>query len=70
MDDTDLKGYGFWLLAIVESLMVFFAFWLGQLVNGLPIEIFTLIATILGASQVLVFKLIKKYFKIEKEEEI
>ena len=64
MDDVMMKGVGLWLLTIVESIMVFVAFWSGQLVNGLPIEIFTFISTILGASQILVFLIIKKYFKI------
>ena len=59
-----MKGVGMWLLVIVESLMVFLAFFLGNLVNGLPIEFFTMIATIMGASQVLIFLVIKKYFKI------
>ena len=67
MDDTDLQGYGYWLLTVIEALMVFIAFWLGHLVNGLAIELFTMLSVMIGASQVLIFKLVKKYFKIPTE---
>lgn len=64
MDDVLMKGVGMWLLVIIESIIVFLAFWLGRLVNGLPIELFAMISTIMGASQVLIFLAIKKYFGI------
>lgn len=64
MDDVIMKGVGAWLLIIVEAIMVFIAFWMGHLVNGLPPELFTLVSTVIAASQILVFLIIKKIFGI------
>lgn len=65
MDNVVFKGIGIWLLAIIESIVVFLAFMLGQVTNGLPIEIAFFIGTLLASSQVLIVLIVKHYFKIE-----
>ena len=64
MDDVVIKGIGLWLLAIIESLFVFLAYMIGHFVNTIPAEFAVMIASILGSSQVLIFLIIRKYFKI------
>ena len=59
-----MKGIGIWLLALIESIFVFLAFMIGHSVNGIPAEVAVMLATMLGSSQVLVFLVIKHYFKI------
>ena len=68
VDDAIIRGIGYWVLTIVEAFMVFLAFWLGALVNGLPVEVYSFISVLLGASQVLIFLIVKKFFKIKDEE--
>lgn len=64
MDQIVLKGIGIWLLAIIESIVVFIAFMLGKMTNGLPIEIAIFIGTMLASSQVLLVLIVKHYCKI------
>jgi hypothetical protein len=68
MKDYLMKGIGIWLLAIVESTFVFAAYWIGHLINGLSAEFGVFISTIMGASQVLIFLIIKELFKLTEEE--
>lgn len=65
MDDVTLKGVGFWLLTVLEAIVVFIAFMLGKWSNGLSPEFATLIGTILIATQVLLVLFIRKYFKTD-----
>ena len=68
MDDISMKGIGIWLLAVVEAIMVFLAYLVGHFINHIPAELAVFIASILGSSQVLVFLIIKNYFKITEED--
>lgn len=68
MEDVILKGVGCWLLAIVESLMVFVSYLIGHFVNTIPAEFAVMVGSILGATQILLFLLIKWKFKLTDEE--
>ena len=64
MDEVIMKGIGLWLLAVIESLVVFIAFCIGHAVNGMPAELAVCLGSMLGSSQILVFLIIRKLFKI------
>ena len=64
MDDVLMKGIGLWLLAIIESFFIFAAYLIGHFINTIPAECAVMIASMLGSSQVLVFLIIRHYFKI------
>lgn len=68
MKDVLMKGIGCWLLAIVESIMVFGSYILGHFVNHIPAEFAIFLASILGATQILLFLVIKTYFGLTSEE--
>ena len=64
MEDVIIKGIGCWLLLIIQALFVFIAYMIGHFVNTIPAEFAVMVGTMLGASQVLAFLIIKHYFKI------
>ena len=65
MDDVTLKGVGIYLIAILESIIVFVGFLLGKFTNGFPVEFAVFIGSLLMSTQVLIVLIINKYFKIE-----
>ena len=64
MDDVLMKGIGLWLLAIIEAFFIFGAYLIGHFVNTIPAEFAVMVASMLGSSQVLVFLIVRYYFKI------
>ena len=64
MAEIVMKSIGLYLLAIMESIVVFLAFMLGKWTNGLEPALALLIGSLLAATQVLFVFLIKYYFKI------
>ena len=69
MPDVVLKGFGYWLLAIIESIIVFFSFYLGKFTNGIDPAFSLFIGEILIATQILLILIIKYYFKLSDEEQ-
>ena len=61
-----LKGIGIYLLAIIESVVIFLAFMLGKWTNGLDIELAIFIGSLLSATQVLIILIIKYFFKLDE----
>jgi len=66
MEAITMKNIGIWLLALLESIIVFCAFWLGKITDGLDPAFGILIGSVLSASQVLIVLLIRKYFKVDE----
>ena len=64
MDDITLKGLGLYLIAILSSIMVFSVFFIGHSVNGIPIEFAAMLASILGATEIFLVLVIKRFCKI------
>lgn len=65
MAEVVMKSIGLYLLAVMESVVVFLAFMLGNLTNGfISPALAVLIGSLLAATQVLLVFLIKYYFKI------
>ncbi len=64
MDDITLNGLGLYLMAIVSSFMVFGVFFIGQAVNGISIELATMLASMLGTTEIFLVLIIKKFCKI------
>ena len=69
MDDVILKGLGFWLLTVVNAVIVFISYFIGHAANGLDPMLISLIITILMSSEVLVVLIIKHFFKIPEDKE-
>ena len=70
MDDVVLKGFGFWLLTVVNAVIVFISYFIGHMANGFDPMLVSLIITILMSSEVLIVLIIKHFFKIpEKDNE-
>jgi len=65
MDDITLKGLGFYLIAVLSAIMVFGVFFIGHSVNGIPVELAAMFASILGATEIFLVLVIKKFCKIE-----
>ena len=68
VDDVILKGLGFWLLAVVNAVIVFISYFIGHMANGLDPMLVSLIITILMSSEVLVVLMIRYFFKIKEED--
>lgn len=67
VDDVVMKGFGFWLLAIVEAIIIFASYFIGHAANGLDPVFVSMIITILMSSEILLVLLIRHYFKIPDE---
>ena len=66
MDDITLKGLGMYLIAIVSAFMVFGVFFIGHSVNGIPVELAAMFASMLGATEVFIILIIKHFCKIQE----
>ena len=64
MDDITLRGLGLYLIAIVSAIIVFGVFFIGHAVNGIPLEFAAMLASILGATEIFLVLVIKKFCKI------
>jgi len=64
MDDITLKGLGFYLIAVLSAIMVFGVFFIGHSVNGICLELAAMLASILGATEIFLVFIIKKFCKI------
>ena len=68
VDDIILKGIGFWLLAVINAIIVFISYFIGHAANGLDPMLVSLIITILMSSEVLIVLCIRYFFKIKDED--
>lgn len=69
VDDIIMKGFGFWLLAIVNAIVIFVSYFIGHAANGLDPMFVSLILTILMATEILLVLIIKFKFKLPEDEE-
>lgn len=69
MDNIILKGLGFWLLAVVNAIIVFISYFIGHMANGLDPMLVSLIITILMSSEVFIVLAIRYFFKIPEEDD-
>ena len=69
VDDVILKGLGFWLLAVINAIIVFVSYFIGHAANGLDPMLVSLLITILMSSEVLIVIMIRYFFKIPEEKE-
>jgi len=68
VDDVVLKGLGFWLLAVVNAIIVFISYFIGHMANGLDPMLVSLIITILMSSEVFIVLMIRYFFRIPNED--
>lgn len=67
MDDIVLRGFGFWLLAILNAVIVFISYFVGHAANGLDPMFVSLILTMLMTTEIFLVLIIRFYFKLPDE---
>ena len=67
VDDIVLRGFGFWLLAIMNAVIVFISYFVGHAANGLDPMFVSLILTMLMTTEIFLVLIIRFYFKLPDE---
>lgn len=68
MNPVLMKGIGFWLMAILNAIILYAAYWIGHLANGLEPMFVSLIISILMATEILLVLIIRYFFRLPEEE--
>jgi len=68
MDETIISKIGAYLCYVTDAVFILIAWYIGHLVNGIPIEIFAGIGGLFAATSVLIKRLIIHYFKVLPED--
>ena len=66
MDIVILRGIGVYVMAVIESSMVFVAYLIGHFVNTIPAELAIFVASLLGGLQVILILVVKRLCKISE----
>ena len=66
MEAIVLSKIGTYLLMLVEAAFIYSAFFIGHSVNGISVQIATMLGSVLVATDFLVIFLIKHFFKVDE----